>query len=241
VSGHSVETGVGVVVLRRPTEAEVIALEEARRQLLAPVAPNAPITSLDDGRDTIRVCITNMTPEAAQQLLRKYPGIVKRYLVEAFRRAGEAGDGFERDPAVITHEHRKTFKDLELVGLRCFDVPVVLRPVSEERHTLIEIRTARDAVGFGVPFSETAAVGREHMISPKADSDEGKALFAEHPYLAVDLGRLLLEMASGRDADLLGKLKSYSPPEKTTSSSPPNASSSPDSEKAGGSESAPPA
>lgn len=235
------ETGVGVVVLRRPTEAEVIAFEEARRQLLAPVAPDAPITSLDNGRETIRACITNMTPEAASQLLRKYPGIVKRYLVEAFRIAGQAGDGFERDPSVVTLEQRKTYSDVQLVGLRCFGAPVVMRGISEERHTLIEIRSARDAVGVGVPFPEVAALGRELMVSPKAESDEGKALLAEHPYLAVDLGRLLMEMASGRDADLLGKLKSYSPPDEKTSSSPPNASSSPDSAKAGGSEPAPPA
>lgn len=233
------ETGVGAVVLRRPTEAEVIAFEEARRLLLAPLPPEAPITSLDDGRDTIRACITNMAPDASQQLLRRYPGIVKRYLVQAFRKAGEMGEGFERDAASITHEHRKTFKDVELVGLRCFDVPVVLRAISEERHTLVEIRTARD--GVSVPFSEVAAVGREHMISPKAESDEGKALLAAHPYLAVDFGNLLLQMASGRDADLLGKLKSYSPPQETeTTSQPANASLNPDSEKAGGSAPAPP-
>ena len=64
------QTGVGPIALRKPTEKEVIALEEARRQLLAPLPPDAPIAGLDDGRDIIRACITNLTPEAATALLR---------------------------------------------------------------------------------------------------------------------------------------------------------------------------
>lgn len=239
MSAYTCTTGAGVFVLRKPTEKEVLALEEARRQLLAPLPADAPIAGLDDGRDTIRACITNMAPDAAAQLLRKFPGIVKRYLVGAFRAAGEDGLGIERDEAAVTHAHRKTYSGVDLIGLRCFGVPVVLRPVSEERHTLVEIRAARDSVNVGVPFAEAAAVGREHMVEPKADSDAAKALLAAHPYLAVNLGFLLLEMASGRDADLLKKLMSYSPPDEMTSSSPPNASSNPDSAPDGESASAP--
>lgn len=224
----------GIIELRKPTPAEVLAFEEARRALEAPGA--GAIGGLDDGRETIAACVTNMSPEAAAAALRKYPGLIRHKLRAAFRTVGECGLGLEQDPAAITHEHRKVFAAQDLVGLRCFGAAVVLRPLSPERYVLMEKRAARDAVGFGIPQTELAGIGKEHMVAP-APGPEQDTLLTEHPYLALDLGELLVKLASGNENATLGKLVPSSRTLTETSSKTP-ASTSPHSTGSGGSESA---
>jgi hypothetical protein len=158
------------------------------------------------------------------------------------------GMGLEQDASAITHEHKKTFAGQDLVGLRCFGVQVVLRPIQPERYALMEKRAARSG-GFGVPWPELASIGREHMLAPSClcmkksgDPDpacEQHKLLTEHPYLAPDLGALLYHMASGREDDTLGKLVPSSTTQTETSGKTPG-SCSPPATGSGGTESAGP-
>lgn len=203
MSGVVVQTAAGELALRRPTAAEVIELEEARRYMAAPA--KGAVVGRDDGTETILRCITNQTPDAARAILRKYPGLVRLRLVAAFREAGgdDAAGAVERDESVVTLDQRKTYGP-EVIGLRCFRVAVVLRPMQPERYQLMERLIAQDPLRYGVPFGELARIGKEHIVSPVgAELDQ---LLDEHPYLSINLAQLLLEVASGVDADVLGKL-----------------------------------
>lgn len=240
MSGVVVKTAAGELALRRPTAAEVIELEEARRYMAAPV--KGAFVGRDDGTETILRCITNQTPAAAREILRKFPGLVRLRLVAAFREAGgdDAAGAVERDESAVTHELRKTYGS-EAIGLRCFGSPVVMRPMQPERYQLMERLIAQDALRYGVPFGELSRIGKEHIVSPVGT--ELDRVLEERPYLAINLAQLLLELASGVDSDVLGKLprsstdlmKSGGAPQSETP-----ASTSPPSTASAGSESAVP-
>lgn len=214
-----VQTAAGEIALRRPTEAEVVELEEARRYMAAPV--KGALVGRDDGTEPIIRCVTNLAPDAARATLRKFPGLVKMRLVAAFREAGgddaaqltDDGDilaaqtSVMRDEAAVTIEQRKNWP--EAIGLRCFGVALVLRPMQPERYQLMERLIAQDPLRYGVPFAEVARVGREHIVSPAKEVLD--PLLAEHPYLAINLGQLLMQYAGGTESDMLGKLLRYSP------------------------------
>lgn len=205
-----VDTAGGPVELRRPTAAEVTKFEELRRVFEAP-SRNGVIGGLDDGREIIKACISNMSPEAADKLLQRFPGLISRKLRAAFRAAGESGMGLERHAAAITHELRKTYAGQDLIGLRCFGVEVVLRPMQPSRYALMEKRAAADAVR-GVSWPEVESIAKEHIVRP-LDVGDDKALttlLEAHPYLASDLGLLLIDRAGGEEEDLVGKLPSSS-------------------------------
>ncbi len=214
-----VQTAGGELALRRPTEAEVIELEEARRYMAAPV--RGATVGRDDGTEVILRCITNQTPEGARAVLRKYPGLVKMRLVAAFREAGgenvakadddgipvASGTSVLRDESAVTLDLRKNWPDA--IGLRCFGVAVVLRPLQPERYQLMERLIAQDPLRWGAPFGEVARIGKEHIVSPAKEAVD--QLLADNPYLAINLGELLLQYAGGTENDLLGKLLRYSP------------------------------
>lgn len=204
-----VETAGGPIELRKPTAAEVTKFEELRRIFEAP--SRGPIGGLDDGREIIKGCISNLSPDAADALLRRFPGLISRKLRAAFRVAGESGMGLERHPAAITHELRKTYAGQDLIGLRCFGVEVVLRPMQPSRYSLMEKRAASDDVR-GVSWPEVESIAREHIVRPVDAGDDKPltVLLEQHPYLASDLGLLLIDRASGEDNDLVGKLPSSS-------------------------------
>lgn len=206
----TVQTAGGPVELRKPTAAEVTKFEELRRIFEAP-SRNGIIGGLDDGRDIIKGCIANLAPDAAEALLQRYPGLISRKLRAAFRVAGESGMGLELHPAAITHELRKTYAGQDLIGLLCFGVEVVLRPLQPSRYALMEKRAASDQVR-GVSWPEVESIAREHIVRPQdiGDDKHMTALLEQHPYLASDLGLLLIDRASGEEDDIVGKLPSSS-------------------------------
>ena len=207
----TVQTAGGPVELRKPTAAEVTKFEELRRIFEAP-SRNGIIGGLDDGRDIIKGCIANLAPDAAEALLQRYPGLISRKLRAAFRVAGESGMGLELHPEAITHELRKTYAGQDLIGLLCFKkTEVVLRPMQPSRYALMEKRAASDQVR-GVSWPEVESIAREHIVKPQDIGDDKHltALLEAHPYLASDLGLLLIDRAGGEEDDIVGKLPSSS-------------------------------
>lgn len=236
----SVHYREGELVLRRPTAAEVVAFEEARRVLDAPLeATGGMAAGLDDGSEQIAACISNHSPESARAVLRRYPALIDFGLTEAFRVAGLDWADIERDDEAVTLDLRKQLGP-DCIGLRVASQPLVLRPLSPERYLLMRKRKVSAVVRHNVPIGELASLGREHIASPAGEAAE--KLLSERPYLAINLGRILLDEARGDQDRLLGKLPRFSrsASEKTSPSSPtPDSGSQPTTGSAGTSAAAP--
>lgn len=230
----------GELVLRQPTPAEVLELEEERRLLDAPLSATGGMSpSTDGGAEVLAGCVSNMSKEGARAVLRRFPGLIPSELFPAFRAVGHdfrtfwASEQWLRDDSAITHEHKKNYGG-NAVGLRLFGVPVVLRPIEPERYRLMEKRKASAPVRYGVPPAELAELGRTHVVAPQGA--ELEQLLAAHPYLALNLGAIVLDEAAGAEDRLVGKLASFSktstPPPSEHSSTKPDFSLPPDSETA---------
>jgi len=67
------------------------------------------------------------------------------------------------------------------------------------RYALMEKRAASDQVR-GVSWPEVESIAREHIVKPQDIGDDKQltALLEAHPYLASDLGLLLIDRAAAR-------------------------------------------
>lgn len=185
-----VESPEGPIVLRAPTEAEAIAIEDKLRESKRKRGPEEPSGSLyDNGVQEVLACVLSPSKEVLDTddgLLGLYPGLFDRMVAEV-RREGGYHIGLVDCPEAIDAQTLATFKR-RAVGFSYGDVRIVSRRLSWPEFQSIE--------GGANFWSELAALGRNCLVSHKTDEDKA-ALFAGRPYLAMDLGLSLWRLARG--------------------------------------------
>lgn len=185
-----VESPEGPIVLRAPTEAEAIAIEDKLRESKRKRGPEETSASLyDNGVQEVLGCVLSPPKEQLDTddgLLGLYPGLFDR-MVKEIRREGGYNLSAVEHPEAIDAATAATFKK-RAVGYLYGDIKLAVRRLSWPEFQSIE--------GGANMYAELAALGRNCLISHKTD-DEKAALFAGRPYLAMELGLALWRLAQG--------------------------------------------
>lgn len=195
-----------VLLLRMPTESEVLAFQDKREAARDPA--NTRGDFLDDGDEELCACVTSPGREQLDALLEDHP-LAVRHLADAFRELAGGGLVLSQDDSLITDELAAAYPRTpsrpgapahSLVGLRFGDAALVVRRLARLEVKFLQ----RETVGAGrrqPSATQLAEAAKQHVVRPA----DPAALWARYPLLAYSLGLLLVELASARLEDGAGK------------------------------------
>lgn len=169
------------VTVRKPTEAEAIALEEARakfRRLASKPEDDGPVDYTDDGDNEVLACVTSPGKAEMLALLEDAPLSILDIEGEVRRLGGD------EDPARVRR----------LVYL-VDGVEVKLTPLGRDEIKMLSRQYARRG---GVPQARLSKLAKEHIDGAQPD-------WEAHPFLSMALAGALYEAARGREEAAAGK------------------------------------
>lgn len=189
----TLEKGV-VIVLRRPTEAEAVAIAD-KATLIGSGAGSKDV--LDNGDYEIAGCVVHPDPAALEELLEDCPRLPE-LLSRELRRLCKLD--IEDAPELVTDELRK-LHGRRLIGLRLYttlegrrvgDQDLVLRKLQRVEYAWLNEDLAKTEHGRMLP-STIAQAAKEHLIVPAPEA--AAELFRRHPTLSQEIGRRLWNAA----------------------------------------------
>ena len=193
-------TNLGTFVVRRPSEAEAIALAQKR---FNGKLGRYSVDALDDGDEEVQDCVVSPSRGELEELLEDAPGLAD-VLENAINEL--AGGAFEVLPgdqaALITEELRQKHGPRLVVATHAGE-SYVLRKLSRVELKLLERRQDQ--------IKATAEAGRAHLVQGTIDP-------VRWPMLAAQLGTYLLQQTRAKVVVDQGKSSSSSaetPPPKS--------------------------
>lgn len=177
-----VKTRLGAFTVRRPTEAEALALAQKRLQVRQ---GQYPVDALDDGDEEILDCVVNPARDLVEAALDEAPRLAELLEKAVLELAGDPLDVLSDqlreaadDPALA--ELRKQHP--RLVAVTYGDLRLAVTRIGRVEWKLFKRRTDT--------MKAMADLGRAHLAEGTIDS-------AAHPLLAAKLGAYLVKIAGG--------------------------------------------
>lgn len=180
----AVKTRLGAFTVRRPTEAEALALAQKRLQVRQ---GQYPVDALDDGDEEILDCVVDPARDLVEAALDEAPRLAELLEKAVLELAGdqldvlpdqlrEGADPVDRELADLREKHGR------VAAVTYGDTKLLITKIGRVEWKLFKRRTDT--------MKAMADLGRAHLVSGVIDP-------AQHPLLAAKLGAYLVRLAGG--------------------------------------------